>query len=257
MHTVERLFRFKKFSVRHERSAMKVGTDGVLLGAWCRSATSARILDVGTGCGLIALMMAQRFPDSFIDAVEIDPEAITEAMENFEASPWGSRLTAFSGDFQSLLFSHRYGMIVSNPPWYDSEMKPPKHVRSLARHSDALSPESLISRVAELLETDGCFSVILPVDKAPRLMNAASTHRLKLIRQTFVRPTPSKPPHRILMEFSRRRIDTNDHNAPNATNADELQGDELTTDELIVETEVRHDYTPEFRALLREFFLRF
>lgn len=244
---MERVFRFKQFSVRHERSAMKVGTDGVLLGAWCRAVDPTRILDVGTGCGLIALMLAQRFPGSVVDALEIDPEAATEAKENFQASPWSSRLTALSGDFTSLSFPDRYGMIVSNPPWYDSEMKSPEQVRSLARHSDALTPEVLASRVAELLDDDGRFSVILPVDKAPRLTNAAMTHDLDLVRQTFVRPTPSKPPHRLLMEFSRRKTNLEeDHKRP-----------QLLSDELTVETEVRHDYTAEFRTLLKDFFLRF
>jgi tRNA1Val (adenine37-N6)-methyltransferase len=244
---LERVFRFKQFSVRHERSAMKVGTDGVLLGAWCRAVDSTRILDVGTGCGLIALMLAQRFPESLVDAVEIDPEAAKEAEENCQVSPWSLRLKAFSDDFMSVSFPDRYGLIVSNPPWYDSEMKSPEQVRSLARHSDALTPEALASRVAELLDIDGRFSVILPVDKAPRLMNAATIHGLHLVRKTFVRPTPSKPPHRLLMEFYRRRTHLEEnHKRPH-----------LLSDELTVETEVRHDYTAEFRTLLKDFFLRF
>ncbi len=226
---------------------MKVGTDGVLLGAWCRGDESARILDVGTGCGLISLMLAQRFPQSLVNAVEIDPAAAAEAEENFEASPWSSRLMAHSGDFSSVPLSGRYGIIVSNPPWYDSEMKSPEQSRSIARHSDALSPEAMASRVAELLDVDGRFSVILPVDKAPRLVNEARNHGLNLVRQTIVRPTPSKPPHRLLMEFSRLGMSVDFHDIPNAA----------TTDELTIETEVRHDYSPEFRALLKEFFLRF
>ena len=221
---------------------MKVGTDGVLLGAWIAANQPQRILDIGTGCGLIALMLAQRFPSAIVDAVDIEIAAAEEARSNFDQSPWSNRLSAMTGDIRSIELRRTYSLIVTNPPWYDTEMKSTNPSRSLARHADALGPDDLAARVAELLDSDGRFCVILPIDKAQRLISAALDHELHLIRQTAVRPKPSKPAHRLLMEFSRQQVP---------------HGESVPAGELIVETEVRHDYTPEFRSLLKDFFLRF
>lgn len=221
---------------------MKVGTDGVLLGAWCMAEQPRRILDIGTGCGLIALMLAQRFYCATIDAVEIESDAADEAQINFHESPWSMRLAAMTGDIRTVELRHTYSLIVTNPPWYDTEMKPPERSRSVARHVDALAPEDLVARVSELLDPEGRFCVILPVEKTPRLIQAANSQELHLVRRTAVRPKPSKPAHRLLMEFSRTVAPCREA---------------ISSDELIVETEVRHDYTREFRILLKDFFLRF
>lgn len=238
----ERTFRFQQFDVRHDRSAMKVGTDGVLLGAWAGGGSPQRILDVGTGSGLVALMLAQRFPEAQIHAVEIDDAAAGEAADNFQRSPWADRLKIFCGDVRTVLLPATYSLIVSNPPWYDTELAPPDAARSRARHSESLSAEELIDVVASHLDRNGRFAAILPVEKSARLISAAHFAELKPVRTTAVSPNPSKPIHRTLLEFGRN----------DATSSIEPQSDRLT-----IETDVRHAYTAEFAQLVRQFYLRY
>ena len=197
-------FRFKHFEVRHDRCAMKVGTDGVLLGAWAEApATASRALDVGTGTGLIALMLAQRFPALTIEGLDIDEGAVEQASENFHASPWADRLSARTGDFilsSTTLSDNYYDLIVCNPPFF-SGGKGMDARREQARQSSALPLPSLIERAAQLLRKGGTLALVLPQEQASAAILQAAMHQLLLTRRTDVRTTPAKPPARCLLQW--------------------------------------------------------
>jgi len=241
---MESAFRFKQFTVRHNHCAMKVGTDGILLGAWCspcsNNLTTAKILDIGTGTGLIALMLAQRNPHAVVDAIEIDRAACEQAAENFAASPWSERLRAIPGCVKNLCPDWRYDLIVSNPPWFSDSLKSPSDARNNARHDDTLNAIDLLVSVDRLLAVDGRFSAVLPSVSGQRFIENAAQFGLHCVRNCQVQPNADKLPTRCLLEFSR---------TPPAT--------QLDSETLIVETNTRHDYTPAFRDLTRDFYLRF
>lgn len=204
-------FRFKQFTVRQDGAAMKVGTDGVLLGAWAAlTGNERRILDIGTGTGVIALMAAQTAPAARIDAVEIDPEAFRQAAANFQNSPWKDRLRVFPVSIQE--FSERteekYDSILSNPPYFRNSLPSPDPLRTWARHSTELPYGELIGSVLRLLAPTGTFSVIYPGPEASLFQSLAAAVGLYCIRKTEVRTTEKKEPSRILMEFSTDRTET-------------------------------------------------
>ena len=154
-------FQFKQFTIRHDRCAMKVGTDGVLLGAWANAKGKQRILDIGTGSGLIALMLAQR-TDAMITGIEIDPASATQAQENAAASPWADRLQIVATDIAGYTSYQAFDLIVSNPPFFNEMLLPPGAARSQARHTQALTFEALLFHVQRLLSPEGSFCAILP-----------------------------------------------------------------------------------------------
>ena len=223
---------------------MKVGTDGILLGAWAGVIAPSRILDVGSGTGLIALMLAQRFPEAIIDAVEVDESACQQSSENFRASPWCHRINACAGRIQQFPTEQNstspYSLIVSNPPWFRDSLKSGETARDRARHMEALSSEDLLAVVLRLLTDHGQFATILPTADGLRFIDLASYAGLKCCRRCDVYPKPDKPSKRLLLEFVR----------------DEAH-DPLVPQSLVVETDQRHDYTQEFRILTKEFYLRF
>lgn len=194
-------FQFRLFSVRQDRCAMKVGTDGVLLGAWAELPRQGRILDVGTGTGLIALMAAQR-SEAQITGLEIDADAAAQAAENAAASPWASRISIVQGDFADYPFKERFHCILSNPPFYNGTLLPPDAARCAARHNDALSFATLARRAAALLLPEGTLSVVLPLSEADRFIDAATGESLFVNRRTKVYTTPTKPPRRVLLTLS-------------------------------------------------------
>lgn len=199
----ETVFRFKQFDVINRQSAMKVGTDGVLLGAWA-SSPGTSVLDIGTGTGLIALMMAQRFPDVSVTAVEIDSIAAHEASENFMASPWAGRITAICTDFTTWnTEGNKYDAIVSNPPFFTSGLRAPDSTRATARHCDSLPLRELLSHSASILNADGFMSMILPQELDNEIEFIAVTAGLYPSRRCHVATTPRKPAKRTLWEFSK------------------------------------------------------
>ena len=229
-------FSFKQFTVRHDRCAMKVGTDGVLLGAWIDLNSSRRILDIGTGTGLIALMLAQRCSDARIIAVDIDSAAVEQAQENIQASPWKNRVEVLQQDICTYHPHGTFDTIVSNPPYFIDSLKCLDGQRSTARHTDTLDADRLIGKVSELLSPDGSFSIILPAEQTEDLIRVAGEKGLYPSRQTWVITRPGLSPKRILMEF--RKISTVFH-----------------PDELVIELE-RHVYSEEYIALTKEFYLK-
>ena len=218
---------------------MKVGTDGVLLGAWAPVLPSdRRVLDIGTGTGLIALMMAQRMPQARIAGVDIDD--VSQARENADASPWGARLEFHRCPVQEFAAGGAFDLIVSNPPYFVGSLTCPDAGRTAARHAVHLPFDELRDAVLRLLAPAGRFAVILPTPEAARFLTACAG-RLALTRRTDVRTTPRHPAKRALMEFSR---------ADAAATAPE-------TSELVVGTGEHECYTPEYRALTRDFYLKF
>lgn len=198
-------FRFKQFTVIQEQAAMKVGTDGVILGAWTAVEDCQKILDVGTGTGLIALMLAQR-SNAKITAIEIEENAAAEANENVENSPWMNRIEVLNISFQefALTATNKYDLIVSNPPFFTNNFKTDCNKRNLARHNDSLPFSELIICSAELLNTNGRLAVILPVEQAKELENLACETGLYIVRKTEIKPNSIKAVNRILMEFSNK-----------------------------------------------------
>lgn len=238
-------FRFKRFSVRNELSSMKVNTDGVLLGAWAAIAPQVRrILDVGTGTGVIALMMAQR-TEGFAHPVLItgvDVEQVGEARANADASPWGGRISFLQADVRQYAPSERFDLIVSNPPFFVSELLSPDAGRMRARHAVTLPYDALRDAAARMLDPAGRFSVILPAAEA-RLFVDVCKGTLVPVRRTDVRTIPCRAPKRVLLEFAMAGEDA------------ALPG--LRHDELVIGTGEHECYTEEYRALTRDFYLKF
>ena len=184
-------FRFKQFYVRHDRCAMKVGTDGVLLGAWA-TATGDRILDVGTGSGLIARMLMQRCERAEVDAIDIDEAAVEQAKEN-GVRAYKARLQDWSRQL--------YDLVVSNPPYFQNSLKNPDKGREMARHTDTLSYEDLVRHSARLLKQGGCLALILPAEAEAEIRQLAATEDLYLTHATRVYSKEGKKPKRVLMAF--------------------------------------------------------
>lgn len=194
-------FQFKQFTVFHDKCAMKVGTDGVLLGAWAPAGDAERILDVGTGTGLIALQLAQRNPRARITAIEIDASAAGQAAENVARSPWHDRVEIVCQDFRSYEPAGKFDLIVSNPPYFTDALKCPDEQRSAARHTGLLDYGSLFGGSASLLEEEGIVSVIIPAEAEKRVIDAAWSHRLFLVRRLQVFTKPGKPCRRVMLAF--------------------------------------------------------
>jgi len=233
-------FQFKQFTVFHDRCAMKVGTDGVLLGAWASVNKPGRILDVGTGSGLIALMLAQR-SNALIDALEIDPESAAQAMENVKRSPWYNRISVVNDSFQNLYHTGlKYDMIISNPPYFSRSLEAPEPKRKMARHNSSLDAETLAQGVSRLLTPEGAFHIIIPSEAFTSLSSIMKKHSLMIFRQTNVFSLPGSKCIRVLAEFR---------------NSDKKP--EVKVTDLIIETGVRHSYSDEYKELTKEFYLNF
>lgn len=230
-------FTFKKFTVHHDRCAMKVGTDGVLLGAWTNLGKAGRILDIGTGTGLIALMLAQRSTEALLTAIDLDKEAVSQAQENITASPWGNRIEVFLQDICTYEPTVRFDIIVSNPPYFVNSLKCPDNQRNTARHTDTLDARQLIGKAAELLAPEGQFSLILPAEQTEEIRNLAHETGLYLSHHTAVVTRPGLPPKRSLMEFRKTKT-------------------ACQSDELVIELE-RHVYSEAYQALTKDFYLKF
>jgi tRNA1Val (adenine37-N6)-methyltransferase len=198
----ENTFRFKQFTVHQDKCAMKVGTDAVLLGSWINPGSAASILDIGTGTGLLALMLAQR-SFAVIDAIDIDEGACLQARENFRISPWFTRLFIHKVALQTYAdeCSEKYDLIVSNPPYFHDASLPSVESRSTARHAGSLSFSELISGVKNLLAPDGRFCVVLPKKEGLEFMDLALANKLFCHRLVRVKTVADKPEKRLLMEF--------------------------------------------------------
>ena len=198
-------FHFKKFSVEQEGAAHPVGTDGVLLGAWADVADCKRILDIGTGTGVVALMLAQRSGEALIDAVEIHPPSAALARRNFAASPWADRLELVESSIQDYAQQRgmQFDLIVSNPPFFSETIVSPDAARRLGRHTASLPPSDLLEAARRLLAENGRFCVILPVVEGRRLCELAVPLGLYCTEEVEVRSRAEKPVERLLLRFEK------------------------------------------------------
>lgn len=194
-------FKFKQFTVWHDKCAMKVGTDGVLLGTWANLTTAHHVLDIGTGTGLIALIAAQRNSNALITALEIDAMAARQARENFEKSPWNNRIQLIHQDVLTYNTSIKYDAVLCNPPYFQNSLKCPDQQRATARHTDTLSYEQLVYIAKNLISEIGEFSVILPFQDSKDFEYLAHYQSLHTSRRTIVHTTAETPPKRILLAF--------------------------------------------------------
>ena len=234
------MFKFKQFSINQDKTAMKVGTDGVLLGAWTPTNHNPfSILDIGTGTGLIALMLAQRTTAEQIDALEIDEDAYEQAVDNFENSPWYDRLFCFHAGLDEFIEEpeDEYDLIVSNPPFHAEDYKTENEQRDLARFQEAMPFEDLVEAADLLLSENGILAVIIPYKEESRFIALAKDFELFPIKITRVKGTPTSEIKRSLLAFSRHEIA------------------EMLIDELVIETD-RHLYTPEYISLTKDFYLK-
>jgi tRNA1Val (adenine37-N6)-methyltransferase len=236
MTDYHQVFRFKKFNLYQDKAAMKVGTDGVLLGAWVNVKNKNNLLDVGSGSGLIALMMAQRNQQAIIDAVEIDPNAVEQTRYNFDISPWKNRLQVYHSDFRRYQSVRKYDLIVSNPPYFDENYYSGNRQRDRARHTKDLKLSDLVEKSIELLSTGGHIALILPYQKLQELQDISKHNGLFFNKITYVKGNPAAKVKRFLCDLS-------------------FEKNILETETLIIEIK-RHQYTPEYVALTRDFYLK-
>jgi tRNA1Val (adenine37-N6)-methyltransferase len=232
-------FTFKQFQVNQDRCAMKIGTDGVLLGGWTPLINNPyNVLDIGAGTGILSLMLAQRSNAEQIDAIEIDEDAYEQCVENFETSPWGDKLFCFHAGLDEFVDEpeDEYDLIISNPPFYTDDFKSDNASRDLARFEDALPFEELIEAAALLLSDNGIFSVIIPFKEEERFVSMCKELDLFPLKITRVKGTPTSEIKRSLLAFCR------------------IEQTPLI-DELIIEIS-RHNYTPEYIELTKEFYLK-
>lgn len=231
-------FQFKQFTVRHNRCAFKVGTDGVLLGAIADIRGRSRILDVGTGTGLVAMMLAQRC-DAEIVAIEPHRESYTQACENIIDCRWAGRIVVVNCSLQDFHPGDtRFDLIVSNPPFFIASLKSPDQAKAASRHNDTLTHQDILEGSDRLLTGDGLLQVIMPVAEGKKFIEKALEHDLYCCRITHVSPTPSSGPKRLVLGFGRQKAPLSEKN-------------------LTIETGKRHEYTPEFIELIKEFYLKF
>lgn len=236
-------FRFKQFEVSHQRSAMKVGTDGVLLGAWVDVSGVKRALDIGAGSGLIALMVAQRQPDALVDAVEIDEQAAQEATHNMQASPWSHRLRCEHTSIQDFVQQHTaheglYDLIVSNPPFFTGGVLSEVQARQDVRHTVKLPHSDLLDAVRRLLHPKGRFCVILPLLEGLRFQEIAAHYHLYTTRLAEVSPRPEQGTNRLLLQLEQQP-----------------SPDTPVREAFAIYQTGRNEWTEAYRQLTREFYL--
>lgn len=233
-------FRFKQFTVFHNHCAMKVGTDGVLLGSWVNTSGCRKLLDVGSGSGLIALMLAQR-SQAQINAIEIEENAFRQSLENINHSPWKDRITVYHTSFihyQQITQEKQYDLIASNPPYFSSSQLPPSPKRQFARHSDnSLPPDMLIACARKMLSENGKIALILPASENLLLKKILIENNLFICRRTWVRTLHHLPPKRMLIEAGK---------IP----------EPMEENELTIEMKP-YVYSEEFKALIKDFYLDF
>lgn len=238
-------FQFKQFTVAQDRCAMKIGTDGVLLGAWVSiKGKPYSILDIGAGTGIIALQLAQRSKAEMVDAIEIDENAYEQCVDNFENSPWGDRLFCYHAALDEFVeeIDDKYDLIISNPPFYSEDYKTPDESRDMARFNDALPFDELIESASLLLSDEGIFAVIIPRKEEDNFIKMASEVNLFPNRVCRVRGTETSrhggqaEEKRSMLEFSFEKI------SPKMEN-------------LTIETS-RHNYTEDYKNLVQDFYLK-
>lgn len=233
------MFQFKQFCIKQDITAMKVGTDGVLLGAWFQAKQEARILDIGTGTGLLALMAAQRFTKAKIEGIDIEENAVKQATENIQNSAYSKRINIQHFSIQE--YSNKpFDTIICNPPYFIQSVKNPNKQRELARHAPSIDFfEQLFKKVDILLKSEGSFSIIFPTLDWPKIQNFMPSN-WSISRFCNVHPTPTSHSKRVLIEFQKSPIKNNT---------------EIQVQKICIEL-TRHCYTPEYINLTKDFYIK-
>lgn len=232
-------FKFKQFEVAQDSSAMKVNSDGVLLGAWVDVDQAQNILDIGTGTGVIALMSAQKNPSAQIVGIEIDEDSCVQAESNFKNSPWSEKLSLVSDPIQKygkeseIQFDH----IISNPPFFSGGTLSENQPKNIVRHTVKLSHGDLLLAIRRLLAPNGRVSIILPVIEGLRFMEIVQRNRFHVARKTLMRPRVEKPAERILFEFRLEEVES------------------CSSDEIVMYSGDTKNYTEQYRVLTKDFYL--
>ncbi|HQV74863.1 MAG TPA: methyltransferase [Flavobacteriales bacterium] len=226
-------FRFKQFVVQQDQCAMKVSTDGVLFGSWVNYAGAERILDIGTGTGVLALIAAQRNSTADIEAVELDLDSAKQASENFVASSWGGRLHAVHADVRQWTSDRPYDLIICNPPYYDRYLPSPDPRVELAKHNKGLLFSELLAAVERLIAPEGRLAVIIPSVRETEFLQLAKQSGLLPSRRCMVAYVPNKQPKRVLLELGRSGTNVKESN-------------------LTVQATGPFDYSPEYRAMVSD-----
>ncbi|KQS33738.1 tRNA1(Val) (adenine(37)-N6)-methyltransferase [Dyadobacter sp. Leaf189] len=234
-------FQFKQFTVQQDQCAMKVCTDACVLGAWVDVENADRILDIGSGTGLLSLMVAQRNTYAAIDAVEIEAEAFYQAGENVENSPFNGRITLFHAAIQDFTSEHLYDLIITNPPFFQSDLRSPAGKVNLAHHAEALDFVSLLASIKRLLAPEGRFVILLPVDEGNQFRKMAAEQNWRLDQELTLFHQTDKKAFRVLMEFRNAASPTRD----------------TVTETLNIYQEDGITHDPKFRELLKDFYLKF
>jgi tRNA1Val (adenine37-N6)-methyltransferase len=232
-------FVFKQFKILQDKCAMKVGTDAVLRGSWVNTSNTKNILDIGTGTGIIALMLAQK-SDAIIDAIDIDKSAAIQAAENANECKWKERIHIQHISLQQFALESKtkYDLIVSNPPYFIDSSKALEESRTNARHTDQLAYDDLLKGVLQLLSATGKFYVILPTKEGDQFRDMAEESKLFLTKMTRVFTRADKSEKRLLMRF-------------------EFTRKTFSEDSIVIEKEERHSYTDEYKELTKDYYLAF
>ena len=194
-------FTFKQFTIHQDRCAMKVGTDGVLLGAWANGGNN--ILDIGTGTGLVALMMAQRFPEARVTGIEIDSDAAVQAQENVQHSPFCGRIEIKHSALQDFTSQIKYDAITCNPPFFEESLKCPDKTRNTARHTNTLPYSTLFEHCRDILTDDGTLNIIIPSDYLSRVQQECAYCSLFINETLYIKTTERKPAKRVLLAIGK------------------------------------------------------
>jgi len=236
--TDARPFHFKHFSLYHHRSTMKVGTDAILLGRWVEVKPADVVLDIGTGCGLLPLMLSQKGVNH-VDAVDIDTASIEEATINFEASQWRDHLKAYCSDIADYQTDKKYDLVVSNPPFFNRFSKCDSERKSRARHNDAgLSYATICHEVCRLMKPEGRLAVVLPFDVSSDFLKTAERFDLYLHKRMTIIPIAGKEPNRVNLELGFQKCDN------------------VCEETFVIRDEDNH-FTPQYYEFLRDYYLGF
>ena len=231
------MFQFKQFIIHQDRCTLKVGTDGVVLGAWANVEGAKRILDIGTGTGLLALMCAQRNKEAQIDAIEIDDASAEQAAENVSASPWADRMRVHRMDAKKMRSTEKYDLIICNPPFYAGEMASPDQRAGVAKHSGELGFSDLAKVVSDHLSDHGKFACIIPITREGELTDLFADLGIFPSRRCPLRYIEDRPPKRVLLEFDRKRGEVNE--------------------ELLIVEHRPGEFSLQYKYLLKDFLLKF
>ena len=232
-------FQFKQVTIHQDKCAMKIGTDSILLGAWADTENTSSILDIGAGTGILSITLAQKTTNTNITGIEIDEDSVLQAQQNVINSPWSDRIKIIKCSLQEFKsVSGKFDLIISNPPFFQNSLNTPDINRTKARHNITLTQEELALATINNLSASGRLIVIWPIIEGEIFIELIKNMGLFVNKLTYVKPNADKPSHRLLIEFS-------------------FQNKNIKESEIVIEGNIRHQYTDEYKNLTKDFYLNF